>query len=320
MHRCILLLGLALSSNLTSGSPPLGDVPPPWAYPVNPTGLTDPPDDGSPLQVPDSDARFTLTQIRDLNFCPDWHPGDHPAMPEIVARGRKPAVLACGSCHRADGSGGPENSRLAGLPAAYIAQQMADFKSGARKTSVPGRNPDRMVKEVANSISSEEIEAAADYFSALKPRSVIRVIEALNAPETRVVDWHLAVAATPGTQPLGQRIIEVPENLEQFERRDGRSRWVAYVPPGSVQRGLKLANSGGTKSVTCSMCHGPDLRGLGPIPGIAGRSPSYIIRQLYDFRAGVRAGAGSALMKPVVEKLALDDMISLAAYVASLNP
>jgi len=298
----------------------MGEEPPPWAYPVNPPGITERPDDGSPLRVPDSDARFTLTQIRDLNFSPDWHPGDHPAMPEIVARGRKPAVLACGSCHRADGSGGPENSRLAGLPAAYIAQQMADFKSGARKTSVLGRNPDRMVAEVANGITSEEIEAAADYFSTLKPRSTVRVIETVNAPKTQVVDWHLAAASNVGTEPLGQRIIEVPENLEQFERRDGRSRWIAYVPPGSVQRGQKLATSGDNKTVTCSICHGPDLRGLGPIPGIAGRSPSYIIRQLYDFRAGVRAGAGSALMKAVVDKLAMDDMISLTAYVASLSP
>jgi cytochrome c553 len=197
---------------------------------------------------------------------------------------------------------------------------MADFKSGARKTSVPGRNPDRMVKEVANAITSEEIDAAAEYFSALRPRSAVRIVEALKAPKTRVVDWHLAVASTLGLEPLGGRIIEVPENLEQFERRDGRSRWIAYVPPGSVQRGRTLATSGGNKTITCVICHGSDLRGLGPIPGIAGRSPSYIIRQLYDFRAGVRAGAGSALMKPVVEKLAMDDMISLAAYVASLSP
>jgi cytochrome c553 len=240
-------------------------------------------------------------------------------MPEIVARGRRPAVLACGSCHRADGSGGPENARVAGLPAAYIAQQMADFKSGARKTSVPGRNPERMM-EIANAITTEEIKAAADYFSALKPRSAIRLAEAVSAPKTRVVDWHLAVASTPGKEPLGRRIIEVPENLEQFERRDGRSRWVAYVPPGSVQRGQKLGTSGRGKTVPCGICHGPDLKGLGPIPGIAGRSPSYLIRQLYDFRAGVRGGAGSALMKPVVEKLSMDDMISLAAYAASLNP
>jgi cytochrome c553 len=260
MHRSLLLLSLVVSSTLAGGSPPLGDGPPAWAYPINPAGLTESPDDGSRLQVPDSDAAFTLTQIRDLNFCPDWHPGDHPPMPEIVARGRRPAVLACGSCHRADGSGGPENARVAGLPAAYITQQMADFKSGARTTSVRGRNPERMM-EIANAITTEEIKAAADYFSALKPRSAIRVAEAVNAPKTRVVDWHLAVASTPGKEPLGQRIIEVPENLEQFERRDGRSRWVAYVPPGSVQRGQKLVTSGGRQNGPLRHLPRPRLEG-----------------------------------------------------------
>jgi cytochrome c553 len=318
MRRNLLLLSLVLSSTLAGGNSLHGDTPPAWAYPVNPSNLTLPADDGTPLHVPDSKAAFTLTQIRDLNFSPDWHPGDHPPMPEVVASGRKPAVLACGCCHRADGSGGPENARLAGLPAAYIAQQMADFKSGARQTSVRGRNPGLMV-DTARAITNEEVEAAAAYFSALMPRSAIRIVEAANAPNTRVVDWHLAVALTAGTEPLGQRIIEVPENLEQFERRDGRSRWVAYVPLGSVQRGHKLT-SGGGKTVPCGTCHGPDLKGLGPIPGIAGRSPSYLIRQLYDFRAGVRAGAGSALMKPIVAKLSMEDMISLAAYAASLNP
>src|SRR5579862_4648350 len=184
MHRSILLLILVLSSKLATGNGPLDAGPPPWAYPVNSPDLRETPDDGSPLQVPDSDARFTLTQIRDLNFCPDWHPTDHPPMPEIVARGRRPMVLACGSCHRADGSGGPENARVAGLPAAYIVQQLADFKSGARKTSVPGRNPDRMV-EIANAITDDEIKAAAAYFAALKPRSAIRVVETEKAPKTR---------------------------------------------------------------------------------------------------------------------------------------
>lgn len=318
MHRNLLPLSLVLSSTLAGAGPPQ-DGPPAWAYPVNPPNLTLPADDGTPLHVPESAAAFTLTQIRDLNFTPDWHPGDHPPMPEVVAWGRKPAVLACGCCHRADGSGGPENARLAGLPAAYIAQQMADFKSGARRTSVPGRNPGLMA-DTARAITNEEIEAAAAYFSALLPRSALKIVETANAPTTRVVDWHLAAASTPGKEPLGRRIIEVPENLEQFERRDGRSRFIAYVPPGSVQRGQKLATSGSGKTVPCGICHGPDLKGLGPIPGIAGRSPSYLIRQLYDFRAGARAGAGSALMKPVVEKLSMDDMISLSAYAASLNP
>jgi cytochrome c553 len=306
---------------LAVASPVLGsEAPPAWAYPVNPAGLKPAPDDGTPRHVPDSDAAFTLTQIRDLNFAPDWHAQDHPTMPDIVARGRKPDVLACGSCHRADGSGGPENAKLAGLPAVYIAQQMADFKSGARTTSVPERVPPQLMISTATAIDDQEIEAAAAYFSALQPRAAIRVVEAENVPKTQVTGWHLAVAADHETEPLGQRIVEVPENLEYFALRDGRARFVAYVPPGSVQRGQALAASGGGKTVACGICHGPDLKGLGPIPGIAGRSPSYIVRQLYDFKTGARAGAWSGLMKPVVDKLSLDDMISVAAYAASLSP
>jgi cytochrome c553 len=72
--------------------------------------------------------------------------------------------------------------------------------------------------------------------------------------------------------------------------------------------------------VQCSICHGPDLKGLGPVPGIAGRSPSYTARQLYDMQHGARNGVWTDLMKPVVAKLTDDDVISLAAYTASLVP
>ena len=119
MQRIAIFTALLLAVE----SPVLGnEAPPGWAYPINPPGLKPAPDDGTPRRVPDSDAAFTLTQIRDLHFAPIWHPEDHPPLPDIVARGGTKDVLACGSCHRADGSGGPENAKLAGLPAAYIAQ------------------------------------------------------------------------------------------------------------------------------------------------------------------------------------------------------
>jgi cytochrome c553 len=76
----------------------------------------------------------TRLLMRDRFVSSNWHPGDYPPQPEIVAHGRKPDVFACGFCHRADGPGGPENANLTGLGAAYIVQQMADFKSGARKS------------------------------------------------------------------------------------------------------------------------------------------------------------------------------------------
>jgi cytochrome c553 len=56
---------------------------------------------------------------------------------------------------------------------------------------------------------------------------------------------------------------------------------------------------------------------LGPVPGIAGRSPSYLARQLYDMQQGDRHGIWTELMKPVVAKLTNDDMLAIVAYVSS---
>jgi len=296
-------------------------VPPTWAYPVDPPGIEAPRDDGKLRRVPDSELALRLSQVSDSFLAPDWHPQDHPPMPEIVAHGKKPDVLACGFCHRAEGTGGPENTSLAGLPAVYILQQMADFKSGARRTSVPQRGPPKAMIALAKAASAQEVEAAAAYFSTLKLKPIVQVIETNIVPKTKVHGWHLADLKTGETEPMGERIIEVPQNLEQFVSRDSRARFIAYVPDGSIQKGKEFASTGGQgKTVQCAICHGPDLKGLGPIPGIAGRSPSYIVRQLYDFKYGARSGIGSALMRPTVEKLMLEDMIALAAYAASLPP
>jgi cytochrome c553 len=320
MNRFLILSILSVASTFVPAAVALAqEAPPPWAYPVNPPDFKPPPDDGTLRRVPDSTASMTLTQVRDLFYAPDWHPGDHPPMPEVVANGRKPSVFACGVCHRADGPGGPENAYLMGLPAAYIVQQLADFKSGARKSSVPDRVPAKLKTTLAANVTDAEVQAAAAYFSALTPRAVIRVVEIENVPKTIVSGWFLTALNTDEKEPIGERIIEVPENLGQFVSRDTRSRFIAYVPIGSNEKGRVLATSG-DQAARCGTCHGPDLKGLGAVPGIAGRSPSYIVRQLYDFKHGARAGADSAQMKPSVENLSIRDMISLAAYAASLAP
>ena len=60
--------------------------------------------------------------------------------------------------------------------------------------------------------------------------------------------------------------------------------------------------------------------GVGDVPPIAGRSPSYLVRQLFDIQQGTRRGAGTDLMKTIVAKLDPDDMAAIAAYVASKFP
>ena len=310
---------LLASAFILAASTPAQDDPPAWAYVVNPPGFKPPPDDGTIRHVPDSAAGWTDTQLRDFYFSPDWHPNDHPPLPEVVAHGRKPEVFACGFCHRAEGTGGPENARLAGLPEAYFVQQMADFKNGARKGT---RGPTANMIAVAKAASDAEVAAAAAYFASLKPKPLIIVKETDSVPKTYVMNWILTPVSDKETEPLGHRIIETPENLEQFESRDTRSKFVAYVPKGSLAKGETLAKSGvnGLATTQCTLCHGPDLKGLGPIPGIAGRSPSYIFRQLYDIQHGQRTGPGALPMKQVVDKLSEDDMLAVTAYAASLAP
>src|SRR5580692_2907084 len=182
---------------------------PAWAYPWAPD-FKAAPDDGVPRHVPDSAAAFTITQERDLFFAPDWHPGDHPPMPSVVAHGRPPDVRACGSCHRTEGTGGPENASLAGLPAAYIAQQMADYKSGARKfAGPPQRGPVLLMTAIAKAASDADIQAAAAYFSSLKPRSVVKVVETDTVPATQIARVFYMLSKDGGTEPIGERMIEV---------------------------------------------------------------------------------------------------------------
>jgi cytochrome c553 len=296
-----------------------------WAFAIDPP--TDAPAaqpesvDNTPRRVPGSAAAFTVSQTQDLFNPPDWHAEHHPAMPDIVAHGRTPDVFACGYCHLPNGQGRPENSSLAGLQVSYIVQQMADFKSGLRKSSEPRHKPVALMIANETKANEKEIAAAAEYFSGLKAKPWIRVVETESVPKTHVTGWMLVVSEPGGREPIGQRIIETPENLEQTELRDDASGFIAYVPMGSIKKGQALVSTGGAgKTIPCTACHGPDLKGLANVPSIAGRSPSYIVRQLYDMQSSARAGATTQLMKPVVTNLTVEDMVSIAAYTASLHP
>jgi cytochrome c553 len=302
---------------------PQRESPPDWAYAINPPATTPPakPPDDTPRHVPGSDAAFTARQLSDTFNPPDWHPTDHPPMPEIVSRGREPQVFACGYCHLPNGQGRPENASLAGLPAAYIVQQFVDFKSGLRKSSDPRHAPTATMIAYETKANDKEIQAAADYFSALHPRPWIRVVETDAVPRTHVAGWMLVVNDnTSEAEPIGERVIETPENLERTEMRDDHSGFIAYVPVGFIKKGEALVNGNSVKTLRCATCHGRDLKGLGKVPALAGRSPSYIVRQLYDIQQGTRAGAAVQKMKPAIAKLSVADMAAIAAYLASLRP
>ena len=319
-------LAAAASSRTKPQNPQTPIEPPPyWAYAVNspspPAAASAKPDDSAPLHISGSRITFTSSQVHDFFNVPDWHPTSHPRMPDIVAHGRQPDVYACGYCHLPNGQGRPENSSLAGLSAAYIVQQLADFKSGARKSSDPELKPVSNMIAVATKATDAETQIAAEFFAALKPKPWIRVVEAKFVPKTHVAGWMLVVSTPHEMESIGDRIIETPVSLERTELRDDSSGFIAYVPPGSLKRGRSLVTTGANgKTIICATCHGPNLRGLKYVPSIAGRSPSYIVRQLYDMQSGARAGVNFPQMKPVVAKLSLYDIIDIAAYISSLEP
>src|SRR5580658_3607811 len=297
--------------------------PVPWAYaipPAAPAGAAAPAPDTSIKHLEGSSGAFTRAQISDRYGPADWYPGDHPTMPDVVAHGKKPEVWACGLCHYPNGKGRQENAGVSGLPVEYFIQTMHDFRDGLRKSAEPRKNNSNLMIQFAKNMNDDEIKAAAEYFGAMKWTPWIKVIETNTVPKTRNANGMLLVEGDE-KEPLGKRILETPVNAEASEvLRDPHSSFYAYVPVGSIKKGEALVTKGAGKTTQCASCHGADLKGLGPVPGIAGRSPSYLVRQMYDMQQGTRNGTWTQLMKPVVANLSEEDLIDIAAYTASRMP
>jgi cytochrome c553 len=289
---------------------------PDWAYPVTPP--PQPPDNTVMRTLPGSSKQYTQAQIDDPFNPPDWYPEQHPPMPEVVSHGGpRPAGRACAQCHLTSGNGHPESSDLAGLPAYYIIRQMAAFKDGERK----GIRAANMIA-MAKVLSDEQVKAAAEYFAALKPTpGYNKVVETDTVPNSYVGAGGMRfVTPNGGREPIGSRIIVLPQDEQRAHARDPNSGFIDYVPKGSLAKGAALMAGGDGKTINCTICHGPTLKGLGEVPSIAGRPGQYIFRQLNDMKTGNRTGPWVELMKQVVAKLSDDDMIALSGYLESLDP
>ena len=304
--------------------PAFAAEPIPWAYaipPAPPAGATPPAPDTSIKHLSGSSGEFTRAQISDRFGPADWYPGDHPTMPDVVAHGKKPDVWACSLCHYPNGKGRPENAPVTGFTTSYFIQQMNDFKNGLRKSAEPRKNNTNLMATFAKGMTDEEIKAAAEYFGSMKWTPWIKVVETKTVPKTRNAGGMFLTLEGNEKEPLGQRIIETPVNAEATEiLRDPHSSFIAYVPVGSVKKGETLVTKGAGKTTQCGVCHGADLKGIGPVPGLAGRSPSYLVRQMNDMKQGTRNGTWTPLMKPVVANLTDEDLLNIAAYTASLAP
>jgi cytochrome c553 len=315
------LAGITAALAQTAGTPPDAEIRAAmaWAFPLNPPAdpRTPKPDMRRPLHVPGSTRSYTLAQYDGMFNAPDWFPQDHPPMPRIVAHGREPA-WACAYCHLPNGQGRPENAPLAGLPANYIVEQIRAFRAGERVSGRP--ETARFMPAEARNLSDADLQLAVGYFSKLKFKPWTRVIETATVPGTHIAHWMLVPDQGAAREPIGDRIIETSTDVARTELRDTRFGFVAYVPRGSIARGAAIAAKGDGATQPCVACHGADLRGVADIPPLAGRSPTYIVRQLILFRTAGRANAAALPMRQEASHLTLRDMIAVAAYAASLQP
>jgi len=343
MKHQLFAVAIALSLATVTGAVTTAraeDGPPPWAYgfatPVPPGTPQAPPNPAQVLDsvtqhtLPGSKLSFSRAQIANRYGPADWFPEDHPTMPEAVARGRvsaQPTIYACSLCHYPNGKGRPENANITGLTYEYFMQQMMDFRNGARKTSDPRKPNTQLMAAFTKTMTDEEIREATRYFTSIPASPWIKVVESATVPKTKAQGGMFLTleGAEAGSESIGERIIETPVSAHDTEYlRNSRSGFIAYVPPGSLKKGEDLVlngvTAGGGKVTACTVCHGPGLRGMGPVPTLAGRSPSYLVRQLYDMQHGNRNGAWTPLMAPVLANLSSDDLLAAAAYLTSLTP
>jgi cytochrome c553 len=239
-----------------------------------------------------------------------------PGVPMIVVAGKGQDVRPCNTCHTPSGMGQPESANIRGLNAAYFERQMQDFKNGLR-----GGPRSAAMIGFAKGMTDDEIKEVAAYYASLKPVPWTRISESNVAPKTMVGrNSQRTKVEGSDTEEVGQRVIEFANNPAAV-RQMAEPAFIAFVPPGALSSGRTLVTTGAAgKTMECAGCHGDNLQGTEDIPGIAGRSPVYIARQIYSFKNGVRKGQYAEIMKEVVAKLSDEDVVAIASYVSSLNP
>ena len=236
MRIVVLILALALLFVPAFGGPPpdsrwLNGMDLSWAFPEPSPDF--PPEDNSVVKhLPGSSKSYTQGQVDDIYNPPDWYPDEHVPFPRVVASGEGKATPGCASCHLASGSGHPESANLTGLTADYIVTQLHDFQQGLRT------DPRHRMSEIAKGMTEEDVKEAAAYFASQKPRLWIRVVETDTVPETYMNDGRRRYVRPGGKmEPIGSRIIEVPEDPERVTCRDPHTGFVAYVPAGRYCEG-----------------------------------------------------------------------------------
>ena len=309
-------LGLLSACAPKTDPGPKGDLA--WAYPASTTTIWSAPKGDGPFTVPGSRLSVSKAQLSDDQNPVDWFPDAHPAPPAIVAHSPGNGLTPCAECHGYQGEGSVNTPSLAGLPADYIVEQIQAFRAGERQSAQADRGATKEMISIAQKLSDADLKQAAAYFAGLPHVANHHVVETDTVPVTKADQYGwLYVAPGGGKEPIGKRVIEVSEDLPNAFLDDHRIGYIDYVPVGAVARGKALVETGARP---CAACHGADLNGEGAVAGLAGRSPPYLARMLWDIKTGARRNAGVTPMQVVTRDMTPEQIADITAYLVSKKP
>ena len=255
-----------------------------------------------PRHLDETAASYSLVDIRDGHNVIDWFPGDHPApMPDIIAHGPKrlgDTARGCGSCHLPNGKGRPENAQPGGLPYTLHHSPARRFPS---RFSAKRRLAQAEHVHDGESRDVDERRGDSRRRRLLLRREMEYALGARRRDRPRAKNTHCREPLHRGGE-RADRTNRWTDHRSPCGRRAGRALSQSSFGMGRLRSGREhregktLVTTGGTmmvgretipgKTTACAGCHGPDLMGTADVPPIAGRSPSYLARQLYDFSRG----------------------------------
>ena len=277
--------------------------------------------------APDGKRMLTAAQVDKLTPAEkDWFPQSHPIPPPVVLVPGKDQAPPCAECHTVNGQGMVGIPDIAGLPANYLLEQLAAFRSGARTSALPHYLETGVMIATAKAWSQTDLQAAVAYYASLPRRTPTRVVETEAAPSMRLERWGWTYRDPAGgaTHPLDGSVAEAPESVTRLFLGDLSTRQLVYVSHATLTLGRAVIRSGGGGGggggQPCTACHGANLRGNSIAPPLAGRDPGYLARQLWDIRSGARSGANVKLMQGPARGLTARDITAVAGYLASLAP
>ena len=214
------------------------------------------------------------------------------------------AIQWCSACHGPGGrSVNPIFPNLAGLPSEYLVNQLKSFHN--LNQDFKAVTHEGYVEQWITNITGWR-KPYTSYFHSNSPDYKYD-----NAPrnEERAWDFMKGVARDLD-EPTMQALAEYFAKQTPIAGRGGVSGDVAHG------KTLYLEGDASKGLLACQMCHGPDAKGQGPIPRLAGQHADYVKLQLHVIQSGLR---NVEQMQALIANLTDADFQDVAAYVQSLD-